>query len=47
LNMSSYNITFNLASASVPTCMKDYNSTGSLIWCDCYNNTHKWVSNIC
>lgn len=47
LNTSFYNITVYLSSASVPTCTKDYNSTGSLIWCDCYNNTHKWMANTC
>lgn len=46
LNVSFYNTTYYLSSASVPTCSKYYN-VSTLLWCDCYNNTHKWVSNIC
>lgn len=47
LNMSTKNITFYLVSASSPTCIKDYNTTGHVKFCDCYNNTHKWVGNTC
>jgi hypothetical protein len=46
LNMSFYNTTRYLSSASVPTCTKDYNGA-TLLWCDCFNTTHKWVANSC
>lgn len=46
LNTSSYNITVYLSSASVPTCSKYYN-VSTLLWCDCFNSTHKWMANTC
>lgn len=46
-NVTSKNITFQLSAEAVPICQKDYNSTGSLKWCDCYNSTHKWMANTC
>lgn len=43
LNMSSYNITFNAAAAG-GNCLKKYNSTGKVHWCDCYNDTLSWTA---
>lgn len=45
-NMSFYNQSYYLSSASTPTCSKYYN-VSTLLWCDCFNTTHKWVSNTC
>jgi hypothetical protein len=45
-NMSFYNQSYYLSSASVPTCTKYYN-VSTLIWCDCFNTTHKWMANKC
>jgi hypothetical protein len=46
-NFSNINFSFYLASESIPTCSKYYNSTGVLKWCDCFNATHKWMANTC
>ena len=45
-NMSFYNQSFYLISNSVPNCFKFYNSS-ALLYCDCYNSTHKWLANSC
>ncbi|MFH1228922.1 MAG: hypothetical protein V1678_00670 [Candidatus Aenigmatarchaeota archaeon] len=45
-NMSVYNQSYYLSSASTPTCSKYYNGA-SLVWCDCFNSTHKWMANTC
>lgn len=46
LNTSIYNITKYLPTSSSTVCEKDYNGT-TLLWCDCFNTTHKWMANTC